>query len=151
MEFIIKAYNARQVATRFERMGFAAVAARPAMETVAEMMMRIFGTVFESQGRRGGGSWKQDSVKWLLEKQRNGLDPRIGHATLALRRSLSEPGAEHQILEITDTRVHLSTDLPYAGTEQRHRPFIKFTQRDKFAMRRVVRDYLIAAFKAPVA
>lgn len=151
MIFTITALNAKQVATRFERMGIASVSAKPAMETVAGMMMRILSAVFDSQGRRGGGSWRFDTIEWLTRKQRTGLDPRINHATLTLRRSLTERGAEHQVLAITDSAVHLSSDLPYAATTQRHRPVAKFTLRDKAAMRTVVRDHLMAAWRAPVA
>lgn len=146
--FIVRAMGAKQVATKFERMGIAAVTARPAMETIADMMMRIIGIIFESQGRRGGGSWRRDSVEWLMRKQRLNLDPRIGHATGALRRSMSIRAAEHQILHVDDKMVNLSSDLPYAATQQRNRPFVKFTQRDRYAMRSVVRDYLIGAFRA---
>lgn len=151
MIYTIRALNAKQVATRFERMGYAAVSAKPAMETIAEMMMRIFGAIFESQGRRGGGSWKFDTVEWLTRKQRMGLDPRINHATGALRRAMSEPGAEHQILLVGDTSVHLGTDLDYAQAVNRVRPFVKFRKQDKEAMRRVVRDYLVAAWREPTA
>jgi len=149
--FTIKALGAKQVATRFERMGFAAVSAKPAMETVAAMMMRIFSATFDSQGRRGGGSWKFDTTEWLTRKQRQGLDPRINHATLALRRSLTIPGAHGQVLDVTHTSVHLGSDLPYAATTQRHRPVVKFRLRDKQEIRMVVRDYLIAAWRAPVS
>lgn len=150
MIFTIRALNTKQVATRFERMGIAAVNAKPAMETVAELMMRIFAAIFDSQGRRGGGSWKFDTVEWLTRKQRLGLDPRINHATGSLRRAMSEPGAPHQLLLVTDTEVHLGTDLPYAQKVNAERPFVKFRTEDKAEMRRVVRDYLLAAWRAPV-
>lgn len=148
MIYMMKALGIKQVNTKFERMSVAALDAKPAMETVADVMMRIFEQIFQSQGRRGGGSWRQDSVEWLARKQRTGLDPRIGHATLALRRAMSVRGDEHQRLEITPHTVNLGTDLPYAGTEQRHRPFVKFTARDKLEMRQVVRDYLITAWRS---
>lgn len=148
MIYTIRAYNAKQVATRFERMGLAAVSAKPAMETISEEIMRIFGQIFESQGRRGGGSWKRDSAEWLLRKQRMNLDPRIGHASLALRRSLTIPGDAHQIKDVTDTSVHVGTDLPYAATEQLHRPFVHFTVYDRMRMRMIVRNHLMRAFTA---
>lgn len=144
---VFKAQGAKAVSTKFTRMGEAAVTARPAMEAIALMMMKIIGQTFESQGRRGGGSWKRDSADWLARKQRLGLDTRIGHATLALRNSVSIPGAEHQQILVTDTLVHLSSDLPYAQTQQVHRPFVKFTIYDRYNMRQVVRDHLIEAFR----
>lgn len=146
--FVIKAMGAKQVATKFERMGIAAISAKPAMESVADLMMQIFEQIFQSQGRRGGGSWKRDSAAWLLRKQRNALDPRIGHATLALRRSLTVREDPNQRLVVTDTTVDLGSMLPYAAAENRNRPFVKFTAGDRLEMRQIVRDYLIGAFKA---
>lgn len=147
-EYVVRSQGAKQVAVKFTRMGEAAVAARPAMEAVAILMMKALGMTFESQGRRGGGSWKRDTPEWLTRKLRNHLDPRIGHATLALRNSVSIPGAPHQDLLVTDTLVHLSSDLPYARTEQRHRPFVKFTIYDRMRMRDIIRDHLMTAFHA---
>jgi phage gpG-like protein len=144
----VAGHDGRRVAYKFQRMGEAAVMARPAMEAIAEIIFRATATQFESGGRRGGGSWKRDTPEWMARKLRNGLDPRIGHASLALRRAFSIPGAEHQELEIGSTFVHLSTDLPYAATEQRHRPFLRLLPGDRIAMRNVVRDYLIGAFRA---
>lgn len=148
MEYFVRALGIKQVNTKFERMGYAAVHAEPAMESVATLMMRIFAQIFNSQGRRGGGSWRRDTMEWLERKQRLGLDPRINHASQALRRSLTERGAEHQTLEITPFSVDLGTDLEYAAAVNRVRPFVKFGQRDRLEMRAVVRDYLMAAFKA---
>lgn len=147
MEYFIEAFGIKQISTRFERMGFAAISAEPAMQTIADVMFRIFEQIFNSQGRRGGGSWKRDSPEWLQRKVDMGLDPRIGHATLALRGAFSVRDAEHQKLDVTHTLVNLSTDLPYAGTEQRNRPFVKFTKRDKIEMRTIVRNYLMAAWR----
>lgn len=148
MLYSVKALGIKVAETRFERMGAAALNARPALEDVATLMMGIERAVFESEGRRGGGSWRQDSKEWLARKQRLGLDPRIGHATLALRRAMTVRGDENQILEVTDNTIVLGTDLPYARTQQRNRPFIKFTLADKQDMRVIMRDYLIGAFKS---
>jgi phage gpG-like protein len=149
--FATPGHDGKTVAFKFQRMGEAAVRARPAMEVIAGIMLRAYGMTFESQGRRGGGSWKRDSVEWLERKQRMNLDLRIGHATGALRRAMSVPGAAHQKLEIGNTFVHLSTDIPYAATEQRHRPFLRLLPGDKLQMRHAVRDYLIGTFKAAQA
>lgn len=148
MIFLIKAFGVKQVQTKFTRMGEAAIYAEPAMQTVADLMMGFIGRTFSSEGRRGGGSWARDTTEWLERKAREGLDLRIGQATHALRDAFSVRDAEHQILEVSNTHVHLSADLPYAGTHQRHRPFIKLTRGDKIQMRMVIRDYLVAAWKA---
>jgi hypothetical protein len=147
VKYTLEAFGIKESITRFERMGTAAIAAEPAMEAVLKRLMRIIGQTFESEGRRGGGSWKQDTEDWLLRKQRNGLDPRIGHATLALRESVSIWGADHQIRDVGPNYAKLGSDLPYADTSQRHRPFIKLTKLDKVGLRTIVRDYLIMAWR----
>ena len=48
---------------------------------------------------------------------------------------------------MTNVSVDLHTDLPYAAVVNRDRPFIKFSPRDRFMMRQIVRDYLAGAFK----
>jgi phage gpG-like protein len=54
--FFVEALGIRQVQTKFTRMSEAAIDASPVMETLADTMMAIIATIFESQGRRGGGS-----------------------------------------------------------------------------------------------
>lgn len=149
--YIIRAMGVKQAATRFTRMGEAGIAAQPAMEAVAAEMMRIIGVTFQSQGRRGGGSWRHLTTEWLMRKQRNNLDPRIGYATHALVNSVTKPGADRQILEIGPHSVQLGSLLPYAATQQRHRPFVKFTLNDRHNLALIVKEWLIAAWKAPVA
>jgi hypothetical protein len=112
------------------------------------LIFSIEKTVFNSQGRRGGGSWKQDSPDWLARKIRNGQDPRINHMTLALRRSVTEPGAPGQVLEVSPASLVVGSSLPQAAPSQRNRPFIKFTVADRTAMRGVIREYLMAAWRA---
>ena len=127
-------------------MAEARINAEPGLQLVATAMMGIIARTFESQGRRGGGSWRQDTPDWSTRKAREGLDPRIGHATLALRRSLTVRDDPAQILHVTNEMVNLSTVLPYAGAEQKNRPFIKFTYNDRRELRLIIRRYLLAAF-----
>lgn len=150
MQFFVEAMGIRQVETRFERMGAAAVSAEPAMELVLKDLYRIFDATFQSEGRRGGGSWAQDTDAWLKRKIGMGLDPRIGHATLALRDSMSKPDDPNQEVEISANFVRLASTLPYAATEQRHRPFVKLTRTDRERLRLIIRDYLAAAWKGAV-
>jgi phage gpG-like protein len=148
VEYMLKVLNAKRISTRFERTGLAAIHAEPAMESLAELMFRIFSATFDSQGRRGGGSWRRDTAEWMSRKLRLGLDPNINQASLALRNAFTIRDAPHQELHITPTTVNLSTDLPYAAVTQRNRPFVKFTTGDRLRARAIVRDYLIAAWRA---
>lgn len=146
MKFFVEALGVKQVTTKFTRMSEARIDASPVMGTLGATMMEIIARIFESQGRRGGGSWKRDSPEWLSAKVRMGLDPRIGYATHALFDSVTNPDDENQILEITPQSVSLGSRLPYAEAQNRERPFTKFTPRDRLLMRTQVRNYLMAAW-----
>ena len=150
MKYTLEAFGIQQSITRFSRMGAAAISAEPAMEAILRRLMQIIGQTFESEGRRGGGSWAADTEEWLLRKQRLGLDPRIGHATHALRDSVSVWGASGQIREVGPNFARLGSELEYADTQQRHRPFIKLTKSDKVSMRNICREYLIRAWRTAV-
>jgi phage gpG-like protein len=150
MEFFLEAMGTKQVATRFNRMGAASQDARPAFRTIAEMLFAITRTTFESQGRRGGGSWRRDSPEWLARKIRGGLDPRIGYATHSLVKSVTEPGAPGQVLVIRRNKILFGSRLPYAAAQQRQRPFIKLTAADRLHMRDIIRSYLIETWKGRV-
>lgn len=146
MEFFVTAMGIKQASKRFNRMGAQALDMTPAFGRIATLIFEIERATFDGQGRRGGGSWRQDSPEWLARKIRNGLDPRINHATLALRDSMTVLGAAHQQFEITKNSVIVGTDLPYADITQKNRPFIDFTQSDVASMRNIITEQFAYAW-----
>jgi hypothetical protein len=140
--YYIEAQGIRTTIRRLTRMGTAAVRARPAMVKVAALLLEIEGAIFSGQGRRGGGSWKQDTDEWLMRKIRLGLDPRINIASEALMRSMSVDKAPHQLLHIGDTRVLLGSTLPYADKVNEERPFTNILETDKLRMRAIVAEHI---------
>jgi len=148
--YYLEAFGIKQAQTRFERMGYAAFHAEPVMERVITEFRRIIDMTFQSQGRRGGGSWAQDSEEWLARKLRMNLDPRIGLATGALRRSYVVPDDENEDKEVGPNFARLGSLLEYAEVQQEHRPYIKLTKYDKVKIRNMIRSYLIDAWRASV-
>jgi hypothetical protein len=124
----------------------AAIDAQPAMAEVTMLMMDFIRATFESQGRRGGGSWAQLTDEWLTRKIKLGGDPRIGFFRHHLFEAFTVPGAEHQEIHIEPHSASIMSDLPYAATQQAHRPFIKFTPNDRIRMGEVVTQYLVEAW-----
>lgn len=114
---------------------------------VADVIFEIEEQIFNSQGRRGGGSWKRDTPAWLDRKIRNGLDPRIGHATLALRRAFTLREAPHQRMITTSQSLTITSDLKYAKAQQRERPFVDFTRLDRIEIAAVVKHQLHQAWR----
>lgn len=149
MNFYFEAMGIREVEVKFDRIGVAAGNATPAMELVADYMLLAENEVFDSQGRRGGHSWRELTFGWLARKWREGLDLRIGHATLFLRRSVTVRGAFGQILEVGPHTLRFGSGFRYAETQQRNRPFIQLTPEDRVAIRSIIRSYLMAAWGAP--
>jgi hypothetical protein len=148
MEFFIRAMGAKRKITQFRNLAAAARNEFPALEAIKELLFEIEEATFRGQGRRGGGSWKQLTDAWLTRKLRNGLDPRINIATGALLASVTEEGAEGQIIEIDRTTLIFGSSLPQAGPSQKYRPFIKLLPNDVARMRVIIREHLVAGWNA---
>lgn len=153
MKFQVLVFGDEVVATKFQRMGVDALNAKPVFKDIAKYMMEITEKQFESQGRRGGGSWKRLSPLWLKQKERKGWDTRILHQKYprsnTLRKSVTRSRAGGQILEITDTSVNFGSSLPYAGRHQYGygktpaRPYLKILKGDSEKIRGMIRDHLM--------
>lgn len=118
-------------------------------------MERIEHQVFNSQGRRGGGSWKFLSQETIDTKAREGLDPRINIATGAMMLSVTE-GSEfgdvpYAVREVTPTGVKFGTTAPGAAQSQQYRVFLRWTHFDTARWARWWTRYVIRAGKEAAA
>lgn len=147
MRYMVSVMGAKQASVDFRRAGDRVLDMRPAFEKVVVLLYRIFNATFDSQGRRGGGSWRMLSEEWLFRKVALGGDRRIGHFTHTLRDAMTERGDDHQNLIIRRQSMSLSTKgIPYAAKQQEERPFVKLTDADRAAMAGIVREHLRGAF-----
>src|SRR4051794_11741673 len=108
------------LAIRFEQTGVEAVEhdllalerrigdSRPAFVAVAELMRVAMSQRFDDQ------PWEPLAESTVLAKDAAGLDPRILHATLALRDSLTKPAAPGMFEVITDSGLTFGTSIDYA-------------------------------------
>lgn len=128
---------------------------RPALWKVREDMFRVIRMTFQSQGRRGGGSWKQLDPETVARKIREGRDPKILYATHHLVDSLTVRGNRYMRSKVTRHDITLDTTLPYADTQQHGdesrgivaRPFIHFTLRDRVRWVKMCEESLMAAMR----
>jgi phage gpG-like protein len=126
---------------------------KPALEKVADDMMRVTRLQFLSQGRRGGGSWAELSEGWALAKAKRGLDPRILFAKHPLVDSLTDRGDPNQILEITNKGIRYGSSVPYADVHQYGsarvpaRPFIQFVAGDYDRWSEIITGYIVDPMK----
>jgi len=129
---------------------------KPALELVADDMMNVIDINFGSQGRRGGGSWKQLDPYTVERKTREGQLPLILIATSALRDSMTLRGDPDMDLKVTRDEIRLASNLPYANVQDKGggeadlpaRPFATFIDSDVRHWARICEDYLIEAMNA---
>jgi len=125
----------------------------PALDEVADDMMRIVEINFTSQGHRGGGSWKVLTPRWIARKAKKGLDPRILFANHHLYKSMTERGDPGMDLEIDDHHVHLSSQVEYAEAHNwgndhvPARPFAYFLPQDRDRWVKICESHLIRAMQ----
>jgi len=133
------------------------------MEIIGEEMASIARDTFESQGRRGGGSWTALSKKRLHEKEREKIDLRILYGeTHRLYVSLADIGSPENVLVIkggpNEWAVALGTKVPYAGVHQRGAPsrnipirtLYKSVPGDVLRFERIIRQYFWDAYATEV-
>ena len=147
MIFSFEAFGIEQAKRRFTRLAAAAVNLTPAWAEMLEYFFWMEDATFLSQGRRGGGSWAQDSDEWMTRKAREGLDPRINFATWALYDAMTMMGAPGQVVHMTPQSLSLGSDLPQAGPSQKYRSFIKPTEQDRYIMANIIKEHFVHAWE----
>lgn len=133
MEFHIFDFGTpEKLAIKLDASAEAAVNTLAPMHEIELDMFRIEEIVFSSGGRRGGGSWKKLSDSTIKKKG----DTKILRDTDALFHSVTRPGAEFQILDVTNGGILFGTDRPWAMLQQTGnahvpaRPFLRFLPSD---------------------
>lgn len=134
-------FGFKESARNFRRLGSDAIhELGEVLDEIVDDMTEVEETVFNSQGRRGGGMWKRPTVRWERRKIETGGDPRTGHYRRKLRRSVTYRGDPNMLLRI-DARqgiIQFGSKLPYSRTAQEHRPFIKFVPGDRKRWARMI-------------
>lgn len=93
--------------------------ASPAFEDIADDLRDIETEQFDSQGGRSSGGWKKLKDVTLAAKRAAGLDLRILHATLAMRRSLTEKSDPAHIEKITKDSLTFGSSDPKLPIHQK--------------------------------
>ena len=140
----------RENARRIFAVGERGMDMRPIFEVLSEDWEGIVDAHFESEGQRGGRRWNRLSQSRIDQKAREDLDPRILHATLALRKSLTVRGAKGSIRRITPHTMLRGTSIFYGeyhhdGTARLPmRPLYVFKHSDRAAWADVMSDFVIS-------
>jgi sirohydrochlorin ferrochelatase len=115
LEFTFEAYGDELIRRKLLDIGGRAIDARPAFSAIADDLMAFERKRFDTQGE---GTWAPDLPATVLEKRRKQLDPRVLHATLALRRSLTERDPAQE-LTVTPSFLIFGSKVKYAKYLQR--------------------------------
>jgi hypothetical protein len=133
------------------------LAMRGALYEIAGEMMIAEGTMFRSQGRRFGGSWKHLKPDTVRKKGHGrilftaGSKPKYDYINNnALYRSLTYPNAPYQILNIFGYDLEFGTERPHSWVHQRGsakrnippRPFLAFGRGDRERWNVILRRHL---------
>lgn len=150
----IKIFGEQQAIFRLRNLQHRVADPFVALNRVADDMMRVIGVTFTGQGRRFGGSWHALDPATVRNKAREGEDPRILIASKRLMHSYTHRGHPDQRLTIFPDGITLDSSVPYAEVHQignddvPQRKFIDFAPQDHQRWARMIRDDLMAAYRA---
>jgi hypothetical protein len=111
LRFEFESYGDKLVSRELLDLGDRALDARPAFRLIAEDFRHFEEARFDT---RGYGTWRPLSPSTIREKARKGLDPRILHATGALRRSLTRRDAPDSYVRVFPNFMLFGSSVPYA-------------------------------------
>lgn len=101
---------------------------------------------FDSQGQYGSGGWKANSPSWTAFKKANDLDPRIGHATLKLRKSLClKGGGEDGVRDAAPGTFLYGTTLPYLKQFSKIRPAVQLPESGRRKVQQTLQAFAMRA------
>lgn len=89
----------------------------PAFRRIADLLRNVARKQFDSEGEYASGGWKPLAEATVERKRKAGLDPRILHATGALRDSLTGRGAGH-IQKVLPQALHWGSSVAYGKFHQ---------------------------------
>lgn len=130
-------------------MGSRAISAKPAFESIGELLIAETKLQFATQGQHASGGWKPLKQATLDRKRRKGLRLQILQETGALMDSMTERGDANMVFAPTQTSLVFGSKLPYAKYHQTgtrnmpRRPPLEFTEPTKRAVVKILQRYIV--------
>ena len=123
----------------------------PVLEAIAQMMRDRTEERFDAEGP----GWTPLAESTKRRKAAEGLDPRILHATLALRRSLTEDDAGGYTVILNNALI-FGTSVPYARFHQKgeglpQRKVLDFDETDERAWSKAIQRWVVEGDAASIA
>lgn len=151
VRFDFEVFGETLISREFMRIGMRAEDVAPAWTAIIEDMKDQIEEQFETEGVRGSGGWAPLKASTILFKERAGLDPRILHATLRLRESLTDERGSDQIYEVTPHTMRFGSRVEYGAYHQHGDPAnnmparkpIDFTEFDRQGYVRTLQRFIV--------
>jgi hypothetical protein len=126
VDFTFEIYGDRLIQRKLLRVGDRVDDLSPPFTVMADQIRRFEVRLFDSQGASSGRRWEGLTKSTIDRKIAMGLDRRVLHATLRLRRSFTEGRGDHagtddQVVVITRSSLAFGSSLKYAARHQRPR------------------------------
>jgi phage gpG-like protein len=102
---------------------------RPAFALIHNSFLGVERRQFSTEGTAYSGGWAPLAESTRHYKERHGLDPRILHATLALRDSLTSPNNAGHIYQVTRDSMFVGSSVPYGVFHQSRAPRTRLPRR----------------------
>lgn len=118
MRLDLDTFGEKQFSREILRVGRNAGDMKPAFDQVHDLFLEVERRQFSSQGGAYSGGWKPLAPSTVSYKSRAGLDPRILHATLRMRSSLTEEAHPDHVYRASADDMFVGTKVPYAGVHQ---------------------------------
>lgn len=155
MRMSIDVLGDKLVERQLLRMGSNAVNARQPLGEIQEKIRYASERQFATQGRFAGGSWRKLKPATVAYKRRHRLDPRIEHATLRLRRSMTSKRGREAIRVVTRDELQYGTRVPYARAQHKGsprtnlpaRPLVRLTEFHKRDMVKIIQRHVMSGWK----
>lgn len=118
MRITLEAFGEVQFSRELLRVAEAAEDMRPAFDTIHEMFINVEKLQFSTQGKSASGGWAPLAPATVAYKAAHKLDPRILHATLRLRDSLTKESHPDHIYRADADEMFVGSRVEYGVHHQ---------------------------------
>lgn len=138
----IEVFGDKQTARQLLRFSERPGNMRPVFWTIADEFREIEKRQFASQGISGSRGWRRLKPATSAAKAKAGLDPRILHATLRLRKSLTQKNRDH-IRAFRKDEMFVGSKVPYGVHHQFGAPKANLPRRRPVDIREAERKDIV--------
>lgn len=122
MRLDLETFGEKQFSREILRVGANAGDMRPAFDQVHDLVLEVEEKQFTSQGGAYSGGWKPLAPSTKKYKAARNLDPRILHATLRLRKSLTNKTHVDHVFRSSADEMFVGSRVPYGPYHQHGNP-----------------------------